>query len=362
MDVSRATATSLPALYAPWIEEVLGGAVPEERHATCSACAMCQPGAAKAATASITAFDPTTKCCTYVPTLPNFLVGMALNDDDPTTAAGRASVERRIAAGIGVTPLGLQPDPHYTLIYKHVGSDLFGRTLGLRCPHYLPVEGGECGIWKHRNAVCATWFCKFERGRVSKRFWDALLYLLTAVERQLSIWAAAKLGEPIDELGPALLPYYATMLNATPCWSQHWAGRAGEFYRESARLVCPLPWIQVREIGGPELVLLAGRLRGAFDPTRLDELPKYLRLGAVARVPRSDDTCAVTGYSSSDMLILPNGIAGALSRFNGDCPTERVCTEIAEDLGLFLDQDTVRKLVDFGVLQTMPTPAASEPC
>jgi hypothetical protein len=356
-------AASLPPLYAPWIEEALGGAVPEERHATCSACAMCTPTAATAATASLTVFDPATKCCTYVPTLPNFLVGLVLEDDDPAALAGRVSIERRIAAGTGVTPLGLQPDPHYVLIYKHAGHELFGRTRGLRCPHYLPGDGGQCGIWRHRNAVCATWFCKFERGRVGKRFWDALLQLLTMVERHLGLWAVGELGEPIDGLGPALLPYYATGLpGPASTWSGRWAGRAQEFYRETARLVEPLTWSQVREIGGMELALIAGQLRAAYGAVRAGEVPSHLRLGAVNTVERDGGTVALTGYNTNDMLLLPKPLADSLERFDGRRPTAQVCAEIASQGESQFDQTAVRRLVDFGILVAMPVPGEKGPC
>lgn len=360
MGTSAVATSSLPPLYTPWIEEVLGGSVPEERHATCSACAMCKPTNRVAITASLTEFEPATKCCTYVPTLPNFLVGMVLEDKDPTALEGRASIEQRIARGIGVTPLGLQPGAQYVLVYKHASGELFGRTSGLRCPHYLPEAGGQCGIWRHRNAVCTTWFCKFERGRVGKRFWDAVLHLLTIVERQLSLWAASELGEPIATLGAALLPYYATVLTPVPDpWSQRWSGRATDFYRESARLVRPLSWTQVRAIGGPEVALLAGKLRAAYGIMQSREVPKYVRLGPVTHTHRMDGTCALTSYSSNDMLILPTSIAATLSRFDGQRPTDAVCAAIAEDPGVFVDRDTLLRLVDFGVLLAMPTPAVS---
>ena len=356
---SSSQATSLPPLYAPWIDEALGGPLPEERPATCAACAMCRPTATKAATASLTLFDPDTKCCTYVPTLPNFLVGMILNDDDPAAISGRMSIERRIAVGIGVTPLGLQSDPHHALIYKHAGGELFGRTAGLRCPHYLPVESGQCGIWRHRNAICATWFCKYERGRVGKRFWDALLQLLTLVERHLGLWAAGELGESIDRLGPALLPYYATALpGPRSSWSQRWAGRPEEFYRESARLVEPLEWTEVRQIGGPELALVVGQLRAAYDAMQTDEVPSYLRLGAMGSVARDDGNAALTGYSPNDMVVLPKPLANALERFDGRRLTDRVSDELGNQVGSSLDRATVRRLVDFGVL--VPVPAIGE--
>jgi hypothetical protein len=352
---SSLATSSLPPLYAPWIDEALGGPLPEERHATCAACAMCKPTAAKAATASMTLFDPDTKCCTYVPTLPNFLVGLILNDDDPAAIAGRMSLEQRVAAGIGVTPLGLQADPQYALIYKHAGGELFGRTSGLRCPHYLPVDGGQCGIWRYRNAVCATWFCKYERGRVGKRFWDALLQLLTLVERHLGFWTARELGESIDGLGPALLPYYATAIPGPPsAWSQRWVGRPQEFYRESARLVEPLDWTKVRQIGGPELALVAGQLREAYAAMQTDEVPEYLRLSAVGLIARDDRNAAVTGYNPNDMLVLPKPLADALEHFDGRRPTDRVSNELGSQVESSLDRVTVRRLVDFGVLLPMP--------
>jgi hypothetical protein len=360
---SSRAASSLPPLYAPWIDEVLGGPLPEERHATCSTCSMCKPAAAKAATASLTLFDPATKCCTYVPTLPNFLVGLILNDDDPAAIAGRASIEQRIAAGVGVTPLGLQSDPRYALIYKHVGSELFGRTTGLRCPHYLPADGGQCGIWRHRNAVCATWFCKYERGRVGKRFWDALLLLLTMVERHLGLWAAGELGEPIDGLGPALLPYYATMVpGPMSTWSQRWADRPPDFYRESAQLVEALTWTEVRKIGGPELALAVGQLRAAYGTMQTDEVPRYLRLGAVGTVARDDGNAAFIGYNPNDMVLLPNPVADAIERFDGRRLTDRVCAEIGSEAGTSLDRATVRRLIEFGVLVGMPTSEESGRC
>lgn len=320
---SAIASSPLPPLYAPRIEELLGGPVPEERHATCSSCAMCEPTNAKAATASLTVFSPETKCCTYVPTLPNFLVGMILDEDDPTTREGRASVQRRIAAGSGVTPLGLQSDSHYALIYKHAGGALFGQAHGLRCPHYQALGEGICGIWRHRNAVCATWFCKHERGVFGKRFWDTLLHVLTMVERHLSLWAAAALGESVNELGPALLPYFATMFRgSTGGWSGRSASRPEEFYAAAANLVRPLTSSQVRELGGPELALVAGQLRAAYGAIQAREMPPYLRLGAVGGVPRGDGIVALTGHSANDMLLLPTALAEVLDRFDGRRETD----------------------------------------
>jgi hypothetical protein len=45
------------------------------------------PGAGSSG-ASALAFHPETKCCTYIPALPNFLVGRIVEDDDPCSWPG----------------------------------------------------------------------------------------------------------------------------------------------------------------------------------------------------------------------------------------------------------------------------------
>src|SRR5262245_26034784 len=101
------TPSVLPPLYARWMDELLGQPIAPERSATCDSCAMVAPPT-EATAGSAFYFSPETKCCTYLPQLPNFLVGRVLRDDDPDAATGRATVEKRIDARSGVTPMGLQ--------------------------------------------------------------------------------------------------------------------------------------------------------------------------------------------------------------------------------------------------------------
>ncbi|HLN49881.1 MAG TPA: hypothetical protein VK251_10275, partial [Steroidobacteraceae bacterium] len=113
---------------------------------TCDDCAMCAH-AGDAHGPSRQFFSATVKCCSYVPELANFLVGRILSDTDAAAQAGRSTVNDRIAAGLGVTPLGLQQSAVYSQLYR--GSDAaFGRSQALRCPHFLE-DGGRCGIWRH---------------------------------------------------------------------------------------------------------------------------------------------------------------------------------------------------------------------
>src|SRR5437763_2749230 len=134
---------SLPPLYAGWLDALLGGPIPAETKATCHDCAMLAAPGQPAREGFF--FNPSTKCCTYTPDLPNFLVGDILADEDPAQAAGRAQVEVSLQS-INCTPRGLHRPATAHLLYR-VGADtFFGRARALRCPYYLE-EGGSCGIW-----------------------------------------------------------------------------------------------------------------------------------------------------------------------------------------------------------------------
>jgi hypothetical protein len=221
------------------MSQMLAGPVPHESKATCSDCAMCVP--ADQSGSGIKTFDPGAKCCTYLPTLWNFLVGRILEDRTPEAAAGRASVERRIDAGGAVTLLGLTQTPVFGVLYQHI-SGSFGRTRSLLCPHFLPESGG-CGVWRHRESTCATWFCKLERGKVSHHFWASLHALLGSAEQAVARWCAVELDPGAEALevlfpprdrpsppftGPEDFEGRADPRQQRRRWGR-WAGREREF-------------------------------------------------------------------------------------------------------------------------------------
>ena len=143
----------LPPLYDGWVTELLEGIIPRESRATCHDCAMCPSSVAQSGPREHY-YDPAIKCCTYIPVLHNFLVGRVLSDDDPAAQAGRVTVEKRIAVGVAVTPLGLGTPPVFSLLYNNLSAEAFGRSRNLRCPHYIE-DGGRCGVWRNRNSAAS---------------------------------------------------------------------------------------------------------------------------------------------------------------------------------------------------------------
>ena len=357
-------AEPLPPLYAVWVGDLLGGPIPREAEATCGECAMCPSGEGSHGRSELF-FDPWSKCCTYTPELVNYLVGRVLQGDETAGARGRATLEARLETGVGVTPLGLGRSSAAGLLYGHVARlGTFGRAPSLRCPHFLEEEGGRCGIWGGRNAVCATWFCKHVRGAAGRLFWRSLLSLLIEIERELAVWCVEQLdlGAPALErlFPPPGMPSTAERLGRDgldgpvdeevrrALWGR-WAGRERAFYGECAQRVSVLSWADLTKICGPRVRVLVEPARAAYASLRAHELPGALRVGDFRVVGEGRRGPRIAGYSSMDPVELPRELVGALHLFDGRSTAEAL-DAIAARAGLRLSRGLVRSLVDFAIL------------
>jgi Fe-S-cluster containining protein len=304
-------------------------------------------------------FDPRVKCCTYIPALPNFLVGRILLDRTPEAAPGRASVEGRMAAGVGVTPAGLEQPPVFTLLYRNA-TDVFGRGVGLRCPHYL-TDTGQCGIWRHRQSVCSTWFCKYVRGAVGLRFWRTLRHLLDAVERGLAAHCVRTLDPGPNAVARLIMrPDTSPQVSAVDvggvpdaegqrlAWGRY-AGREREFYEASARLVERFSWSDVSRVAGAEVALAATLVKATYHDLGNAAVPRRLRSEAAVVESVDADHVRLSTYNALDPLVIPRALGDALHHFDGR-PTRAALAAITADTGLELERAAVRRLVDFEVV------------
>ena len=347
------------------MDELLGGPIPKEIEATCDDCAMCAD-CSILPDDLIIVYNSKTKCCTYIPELPNFLVGSMLDNENAVAVAGRATLEARLLQGVVVKPLGIGNSPTEGLVYKHTTQNMaFGRNPDLRCPHYLDQQGGLCGIWQHRAAVCATWFCKYVRGAVGLRFWKMVQQLLAQVEIDLMHWCLVELdigaealrrimpdsdsnATPIDPICEGRLDGRMSDQVHKTVWG-NWAGREQEFYRACHRLVKPLTWKDVTMIGGPKLGICEKLLRQAYTNLLADELPVSLKVGSFKILHIGPEFHRIQTYSPLDPIDIPRTLMNVLHYFDGR-ETDDALRIIALKTGLQLDESLIRKLVDFEVL------------
>lgn len=294
---------SVPQVYVGWLAEVLGGPIPGERRATCDRCPLCETGER---------FRLDVKCCGYLPSIPNYLVGHALRQGGDSAT----SMRRRLADRVAVSPLGVGTPPTYSARWQEVDRTTgFGSEPDLVCPHF---DAGSCAIWASREAVCTTWFCRLERGAVGQIFWLELRAFLAALERTLSRWALAEL-----DLDPMRRPVG---------WGPFTEDREALFLRCLERVEA-LTWSEVRALGGFEIRTRRRDLRAAHaERIRPAPLRFPLEQGEFTAGPGPLGV-RLRAWSEYDALDLPASVVDAL-----DCP---------ETLGT----ETLRALVDHGILK-----------
>lgn len=366
--------STLPPLYARWLKAEFEAPITAEPDATCDDCAMCATDSPEPADLF---FDPSTKCCTFIPSLPNYLVGAILQDHSQEASAGRASIERRILRRKAVTPLGLGRTLGFSLRYKH-NKDAFGRLKSLRCPHYVE-EGGLCSIWRYRNATCSTWFCKHSRGFTGLEFWRALHQLLAAVERNLGAWCVHQLDMVNEEVLKAYAAGDPPLWNTPSSMSGHllgnsmgssgarpslglvsarkyaqlwgdWQGREPEFYERCFERVAELDWSDVQREIGEHIQPQLEAFKAAHQKHQDQTLPSALQHRPAQVVRIGEGLATVANYSVYDPLQLPQALLKALACFDGR-PTATALEAIAEEHGLELSDALLRKLVDHRLLE-----------
>jgi len=352
--MSDAGEASLPPLYAAWVREAAGGRVPKETVATCDTCVMLPPAGHAPGPGF---FVPGVKCCTYQPTIPNFLAGRILADPDPGLAPGREALEERIARRVGVAPRGVLPDATLRFLYANRSADVFGRAPALTCP-YL-VGDGACGVWRHRPGVCATWYCKHVRGETGSRFWKLADKLLRAVEGDLALWCAAEEGiagadlerrdpDAADRPNAADLGGPVDPALHREVWGP-WDGREKDFFLASAARVERLTWTDVLSLCGPVVRVLAGLLAQGRERLVSDAVPGRLRLAPLLSTRGAGGDVRVSSYSPYDPVTMPDALFDALRHFDGR-PTREALDAIGSACNLTLAPTLLRKLVDFGIL------------
>jgi hypothetical protein len=359
--------TSLPPLYSGWMTELFGeGAEPDEPRATCLSCPMVdRPGQPRLEVA----FNAEHKCCTFQPTLPNFLAGAILRGTDEVGEWSRRMLRQRIRQRFAVTPVAIEKSPVYGALYElaAVAGPAFGQAKGLRCPYYVDRDGGLCGVWRSRPAICATWFCKHERGPLGRLYARAVEALFREAEHALKYWSLREIDMPLEGIAELWLretdrenplrPLDADAMNGTigdAAYRELWgaaAGREEEVYAACAERVATLTAADVRRIAGYRLENVLTVVQVLRARMVDDTLPERARVNSTALVQlgRTPGTARVRHeFVKYDWLEVPTALIDELARFDR-APVRQVIAELA-GAGVAVDEKLVRSLMDWGVL------------
>ncbi|NUN06766.1 MAG: hypothetical protein HUU57_13510 [Bdellovibrio sp.] len=167
----------LPRIYENILPREILNFSPEEKKATCDACAMSRPqNKAKVH------YRPDLKCCTFHPFLANYMVG-ALFYEESSTEAHRIFRDK-IARREYALPLGMVAPVQYQVQFNNRSEGEFGQREDWLCPYYNK-QTQNCNVWRNRGVVCTTFFCKSSYGKTGLKFWEKLSNYLWYVELAL---------------------------------------------------------------------------------------------------------------------------------------------------------------------------------
>jgi hypothetical protein len=306
----------LPAAIRVLLPEIETLDWPEERLADCDHCPMIGDAAPQP-----WAFAADARCCTYHPSVVNFLAGRALRRGDP----GRARILARLADPDGVTAWGIDAPESGARRYSDAGEASFGIDTSLRCPFWI---GGvqACGIWHDRGATCRTWYCRHEAGLAGAVAWRQAQSLLFAVESRLAVWAIER-GDPPREPAPAGV----------------WAA----WYERAAALVDAATPADVAAMASGVLARERAVVRDFVEVARLRRdrrMPEVLvpSVSETTRTPHGD--VLVAGYSRFDAVRAPAAALDRLARLDGT-------VRWRDALGDGLDERLVGELYRIGALR-----------
>ncbi|MFO0588954.1 MAG: hypothetical protein U0441_15495 [Polyangiaceae bacterium] len=345
-----------PSIYRAYLPAFFDLEAPKEEKATCGSCVMLPPPGPRPL--GVTFFLPETKCCTFHPTLPNYLVGATLSDARPEIEEGRRRMLGRIASRVSVTPRWVAPPRKFDLLLKGSWTNTMGRSLMMRCPLYSPEHGG-CTIWPHWEGVCATFFCKYMGAADGEAFWRSMRMYLSYLQRKLASAAANQLLPGHDEPAPYGRLTLEDLEDRPPTeesyralWKEH-VGREEEFYRACHAWVSALDRAAFEAIvRGPEHDERLAAVTHAHDLLVNPRLPEVLVKNPKLDERSRDDGVLVTGYSHYEPLLLTKDLHDVIGFFDGARTVAEVRAHLKSEADLDVPEEILLGLYRYRVLVT----------
>lgn len=314
----------LPAIYyalAPELEEL---EPPTETLANCGSCPMESPP--EEYRPHTTVFDATVRCCTYNPVIFNYQVGRILRRNDRGSELMRA----RIANPDGVSPWAVQaPDEYYERPRQGLRRG-FGTDVSLKCP-YWTADGLHCSIWRDRNAVCRTWFCKHDGGIRGRLYWDSMRDLLRVIQVKLCRWLEEQGDPPTTEVD----------VDTWVAWFIDCAERMDQLALEDVDHLVDKGFLDARErVAWQHAALTNGEMPDTLGPC----VTAFHDLGELGVM--------LEGYSHYMPSTWPKAIWMLFSKMDGTVTWRDALTQTTESLGekRFTEAD-IREMYRLGILE-----------
>lgn len=348
--------SQLPSIYVGLLPELFSQLeAPDEKYATCANCAMVCEGKQDRQVR----YSPDIKCCTYYPSVPNFLVGAILSEPNDMDE-GKKRIMNQIRKRRASSPVGVYAPRIYHAMYQRGHGQGFGRSARLVCP-YFDSNGGLCTIWRHREAVCSTFFCKTSAAKPGRIFWDGVKSYLRMAQRVLTLHALKELkianyGRLVEdfmseqyEFGPLSTEDLDEQIGEEQ-WNMiwgDWVGREAEFYIACYQTIKKLNITDFSRLAGIESDYLLTNV--VVKLNNVTNFPSFLKIN-LSNYNKTDDGLRYKiRLPVTDVIVeLPVDIG---DKFDGKNSTEEILSAASLNHLNMFDEELVTSLWHNGILQ-----------
>lgn len=351
---------SIPSFYHQLFADFINLEVPPEPFADCSDCPIICQNIEDVGKDKSKPFSPETKCCTFSPRIPNYMVGAILSDINQDNMDGKNRILKAIKSRKGIFPNGVYPTKKYKLLYEAARNDSFGRSKSLMCPYFIAGEF-NCTIWKYREAICALWFCKHLAGNKGYDFWNSLIEFMKSVQENLIAYCFFNLGvSPFDPYTNADRISYEDLEDLPMKESEYvkiwgeWVEKEEEFYVNCYDLVRKMDSDFFKNLMGIDYEIGLSKIKNAHQ--NMIELPEFMVI--------SDDfnQVAIDGFYTIELNHFIERIDSSIAysfpvpsfiidSFNGSNSTESVIKNIFSMHSIVLEKEILIALYQHGVLK-----------
>lgn len=349
---------SVPEFYHPFLPGVFHKVIPPEPFSDCLNCPMVARSIDETGYDNGRPFSPHTKCCTFIPRLPNYLAGAILSDTDPLMEEGKKRVIERINSGKGIIPNGVYPTNEYNMLYQEKSRTDFGRNEKLLCPFFKQGDL-NCTIWKYREAICALWFCKHIAGQKGTIFWNSVIGYMKFMQEWLLNIAAGRCGlDPADPYGEGTYRSFRESdgkgnkgSSYTDIW-KHWEGNEIEYYIQCYEIVSGLDQKEI------ENILHHGEILAKRIETLADDIVNIPDIMTVNKDLLTDDHDGNYIIEiSNNIEILQRSIVWTFrlpkkipDSFDGTTKTTTIIKKLEESEGFKIEPEILIALYNQGIL------------
>ena len=296
-------------------------------------------------------FSSKTKCCTFKPIIPNYLIGGIIQD-----STQHPDILNWVNQNRQTFPLGIFPTKDDFITYDDILPDKFGRMDSFVCDFY---HDGLCGIWKYRSAICSTYHCHFYKGFYGQQFWEDVRDFLQLIEERIAQYCCYELGISARYLKQNTTNFFINFQSAKwplsndeqlpldDIWGD-WVDKQADFFRECTKITQQLTYDDLIALDPIKVKIQLSALSESYEKMMSNSLPAELIINPKCNIiPYNNDYVFV---QIDRMLKVPTIVGKLLESLRKQQPVNAIIKLAYQQFNVDVDVAYLRHMYEQKIL------------